>query len=1746
MANRTEQLDILNQLSGGTYTGSSTTASQSPSQSRQPPPQTPKNDALNALAGGQYADYNAPAIQQASVKPVTSSPALPQTDMLGGMLGLNRPQKSLESKLYARSDEGKAETSMRQKILNLQAERAEAEKAYKAAQLGAASLQGTDSAANQNVKDARAKRDAIEEQLVAIDPNLGTPTLKERVGNTLSGSLKGAAGTTGTGIAFMGDWGRYGTEDSEDYALAEGAFNVVDDDYRKRMEQEAQASQAIREKSRQLSEDSASELARAKQGLGAGGRLAVDVASTGVQIASDALMNLLTGGIAGTAAMGLRSFGGAVEQAQADGATMNETMAYAAATGAKDLILNKLLGGLGRVYGDSKTGKAIASMIDNYAGSPSQKKLLSTALNALSEGGEEIAEAVVGNALKSIYNDKGMLENVTDEELGDYLYEGLIGAILGGATEGIGSITDGRQGSNTENAAPMQGDILDDITNGKLAETPTQPQNTSADVGNRLVLPVQAEAATERPDKLNSAPATSKQASITNGYSNGRYLAAYTSETAEHLRKEGKSFRNVIAGVDISVKDFFSKWKNGRKSHLGEKLEKLYLGEITDEAREKLSDLLGYEVTSKDYILTNDDIKHIMDEHGDPQTEIAHGNAPITDAIIESLPEVLANPDSIELGHNEERGNRDGIVYKKTLPDGTVVYVQFDNSGRGTIEGRTIYVKPKDTTTPGVNADNSTNTFTSETAGPVAETSVSTERITRTSGKNKSNIGLQTTSEAAEMASMGTSASPYEAQIAAYGAIPKGENPARDVSVPAQVGEGTKISQAARTVMEAEATPETVVPQIRDAVMGGRLSYIPVSNQELAQSAKNKIADEGWQSALDSWRKQVWGGKVNAELVAMGAELLNNAGNAENLDSKLYIDLLADYQDLATRAGQAVSAMRILKTLTPSGKLYMVQRSIQRIMQDAEGKYEVKLDKALADEYLKQTDDAGRDKVMGQIMQSIADQIPASFGEKWNAWRYLSMLGNLKTQARNVIGNAASLAAQKASNRIGAVLELALPPEQRTKSFAPKALRKEAMQDFAEVEAAALGNAKFDEVYMAMDSDIQNRRKIFDSKILEGYRKLTNVAMEGGDKIFSKLAYADALAGWLNARGVKSLADADEATLEAARNYAIQKAQEATFRDNNQISQLATSMGRIRSNSTAAKTWNAAVSAILPFRKTPANVLVRAEEYSPLGILNTGVKAIQAVSGKGDVTGADVIDSLSKSISGTALFALGYMLSNAGILQGHEDDEEIAKFENQQGLQEYALLLNNGKSVTLDWLSPLAIPLFMGAELAEALSGETSGDVELASAMLGAISGPMLEMSMLSGVNDLLSNLASYDGAGEALPKLGLNILASYLMQGIPQLLAQAEQASQKYRQTSYTKRDSVLSSDMQYLLSKASSKIPGWDYQQQDYIDAWGRVQEQGKGLEGTFNAFVNPAYIGADRSTEVDAELERLQNAGKDIEGWPNVLPQKGSRTMDIGGGERMSHEEYQEYSVERGQKSLELVKQFMATDGYKTLSDEQRAEVISQLYQFAADRAKKTVQAAHDIEYNGDWDDEARLSNLPEYLAAKTVFKDATDDEKNRGYDAIDALLGTVRSMDMSTQRELERNSDIKALMDLKGEVGAEAYYETQDAIAATTKASRSDANILEGILNAGLTPDEEKAMLAKEIDGKTIPGIYDAFTAMGLSGRDALNFFRAADRPTASHPNGNGSLTKTEAEAVLGNYASNEKMYDEIMALLFPKK
>ena len=131
----------------------------------------------------------------------------------------------------------------------------------------------------------------------------------------------------------------------------------------------------------------------------------------------------------------------------------------------------------------------------------------------------------------------------------------------------------------------------------------------------------------------------------------------------------------------------------------------------------------------------------------------------------------------------------------------------------------------------------------------------------------------------------------------------------------------------------------------------------------------------------------------------------------------------------------------------------------------------IQIDPALAEEYLKATDDATRDAAIDKIYQNIADQVPSTLMDKWTALRYLNMLGNLKTQVRNVAGNAAFQPARITKDRIGALAEIVTDKAskatggkgiERTKSFVyDPALFVSASKDFQNVQREAMGEAKY-------------------------------------------------------------------------------------------------------------------------------------------------------------------------------------------------------------------------------------------------------------------------------------------------------------------------------------------------------------------------------------------------------------------------------------------------------------------------------------------------------------------------------------------------------------------------------------------------------------------------------------------------------------------------------------------------------------
>lgn len=793
-----------------------------------------------------------------------------------------------------------------------------------------------------------------------------------------------------------------------------------------------------------------------------------------------------------------------------------------------------------------------------------------------------------------------------------------------------------------------------------------------------------------------------------------------------------------------------------------------------------------------------------------------------------------------------------------------------------------------------------------------------------------------------------------------HGTIPAGERAYRESQIPRSMTGKDRVSQAARTVYEAKATPAERLQTIEDVVAKGQVSDFPEDTKIRSNRARAKLKRDGWTKAYTDWIADVRAGKVSADLMAMGAHLLNNAGNNAEATAEQYAELFIEYAELNRNAGRSLQAARILKRLSPEGKLYGIQREVNK-MNDANRsraeqkkgfdpekwaeENEIKLDTELVELYRKAQTDEERDAIMDQIQQNVADQMPASLSEKLNNWRYLAMLGNFKTQGRNILGNAAfqvpRLIKEEIAGGMETVAQKAGLIEDRTRSVKRDgATYKAAWKDYENVRDIILNGSKLDEKTSYL-SGIQEKRRIYKNAVLEGYRKVTNAAMDMGDSAFCRITYADSLASFMAANGT-TWEKAPEALRERGRRHAIKEAAEATYRDNNAFSETILKMRFKNPNNWVQKGVNAVVEGVLPFKKTPANVLARGVEYSPLGLIKAVMDSVQAAKPNNEITGNDVINDLAKTVTGSGLLVMGYFMAKNGLLTGGgPEDEKDKEFWELQGNQAYSFVWD-GKSYTVDWLAPEAIPVLTGANLAE-IAAEEGWDLDTITKAITRITDPMLEMSMLQGVNDTFENIANTQTVA-ALPSLVLNSLWSYALQYVPTLFGQAERAADNTRRATYKESDSGVPGGVQYALGKLSQKFPGWDYNQIPYIDQWGRMESNYETTWGnTFAQFLSPSYKSVESTSAMEEELQRLYDATGESE----VLPSEAPKYFTVNGERRdLTAEEYVTYATVRGATAHDLLSDLTSSAAYQKLSDAAKVGAVGEVYSYARDLAKAEI--------------------------------------------------------------------------------------------------------------------------------------------------------------------------------------------------------
>lgn len=1322
----------------------------------------------------------------------------------------------------------------------------------------------------------------------------------------------------------------------------------------------------------------------------------------------------------GRALFGLQAAGNSASQAKAEGADTGQALAFGAASGALETAIEGIAGGIPGLGG----GK-VGQIAEAVKASP----LVSRALDIAGEGGEEALSTVLTPYLqRAIYDPDA--PNATPEEIAQSALMGAVAAgVLQGGLELPGTISDIYStrrsiGSNAEITA-RAGERLSTPAYRDVADNPLAtmlPTGEEALAGKRAYLPgspVYQRSAVDNPseagydggNQTETGGVTYERGKETSASLEGVHGASLQAETPgseETYRgrmggvlEEGRRVQQPEAWAqghiirtpsaqaqnaasrakqyssDVFIVDDAALKARNPNAWAVTNGGKIY---ISDAVPAELADAVGYHESV--HVLRQQDNEAYHGFLSDESRLLNRSSETAMDLLDLVVDARFAGKSIMDLTPEEAAIAYDelnALVWGYYKADPENARAQFS----GAFQDYDAYIQELDTIMEGARqpVENQTGVGPAQAQGPESSVGAAPD-VYDLLGSGSANLP--------ENAVGANKAGPWALfQASRSEFFPEGANAARPVDVPTTDPQGRRIRKTASTAMGAKAIPDEVVGDIQNMVLRGELSYNRRSDRASIDRAVRTIEEKGYQRALEEFSAQVRKGVVSKDIATLGQQLLINAANAG--DGKATAELLSLYAQMETTAGQAVQAASILRKLAPSDQLYAAQRVVSELEKTIRKNYkdlEITIDPSLIEEFNQQTDQAGRDAVLDKIYQNVADQVPAKWKDKWNAWRYMAMLFNPRTHVRNFLGNVGFQPLRWTKDRVAATIEAGVSKVsggrlERTKSFkANPALYKAAVADWENVRGALSGN-KYDDIR----TEINSRRRIFRTAPLEAGRKINSWALEAEDAIFKRITYADTLAGYLQANGVTAEQmrnnTVDAQLLSRARDYAGREALKATYQDRNMVSDKVVQI---------ARALGPAGEAVLPFKRTPANILVRGMEYSPAGLAKALTYDLIQVK-RGKMTGAEAIDHIASGLTGSGLMALGaYLFARGIVTSGGGDDEGQDALNDLTGVQNYALYLDwlpdfiktplgiqDGDNVTLDWLAPEALPFFMGVELMDSM-GQGGNTAESISAALKSISDPMLELSMLQSLNDVIDSVSFSENK---LGALASSALVSYFTQPIPTFGGQIERSAEDVRMTTYTDKNLRLPTDLQYAIGRASARIPGWDYQQMPYIDAWGREDSSGPLWLRMANNFLNPAYTSNKQVTPVDEEIQRIYNQTGD----KSVVPSRPERYITVD-GERidLSKEKYEQYATKRGQMQFEMLGNIIDNPTYRSMSDTDKAFVIDSVYEYADKTTKSEIS---NYELDG-WVKTAAQSDLsPEdYILFRAATVDIEGDKDENG--------------------------------------------------------------------------------------------------------------------------------------------------------------
>lgn len=118
---------------------------------------------------------------------------------------------------------------------------------------------------------------------------------------------------------------------------------------------------------------------------------------------------------------------------------------------------------------------------------------------------------------------------------------------------------------------------------------------------------------------------------------------------------------------------------------------------------------------------------------------------------------------------------------------------------------------------------------------------------------------------------------------------------------------------------------------------------------------------------------------------------------------------------------------------------------------------------------------------------------------------------------------------------------------------------------------------------------------------------------------------------------------------------------------------------------------------------------------------------------------------------------------------------------------------------------------------------------------------PMLNLSMLSGLNDTLNEVSYSENKIWAIIQ---TIASSYLLQSLPTLGSNIGRTIDGTQRRTYVDKNSWMPEPLQEFGQQVAGKVPGLTFTRQPYINEWGQ-EKQDNAFFLIFQNFVSPGYF-------------------------------------------------------------------------------------------------------------------------------------------------------------------------------------------------------------------------------------------------------------------------------------------------------------